>query len=55
MSDYTLGIKELDNAIGGIRKGSNIMLIGPSMSGREAIGAFDKFFPINIFKSGRLF
>ncbi|MGB8216911.1 MAG: ATPase domain-containing protein [Candidatus Methanoperedens sp.] len=37
MSDYTLGIKELDNAIGGIRKGSNIMLIGPSMSGKEVI------------------
>jgi len=29
MSDYILGIKELDNEIGGIRKGSNIMLIGP--------------------------
>jgi KaiC/GvpD/RAD55 family RecA-like ATPase len=37
MSDYTLGIKELDDAIGGIRKGSNIMLIGPPMSGKEAI------------------
>ncbi|MCZ7372083.1 MAG: recombinase RecA [Candidatus Methanoperedens sp.] len=38
MSDnYTLGIKELDNAIGGIKKGSNIMLIGPPMSGKEVI------------------
>jgi len=37
MSDYTLGIEELDNAIGGIKKGSNILLIGPSMSEREAI------------------
>ncbi|MCZ7384547.1 MAG: recombinase RecA [Candidatus Methanoperedens sp.] len=37
MSDYTLGIKELDNAIEGIRKGSNIMLIGPPMSGKEII------------------
>src|SRR5659263_33567 len=34
---YTLGIKELDNAIGGIRKGSNIMLIGPPMSQKEVI------------------
>jgi KaiC/GvpD/RAD55 family RecA-like ATPase len=37
MSDYTTGIKELDDAIGGIKKGSNIMLIGPPMSGKEAI------------------
>src|SRR5659263_21571 len=37
MSDYTLGIKELDNAIGGIRKGTNIMLIGPPMSQKEVI------------------
>jgi len=37
MSDYTLGIRELDDAIGGINKGSNIMLIGPPMSGKEAI------------------
>jgi len=27
MSDYTPGIKEPDNAIDGIEKGSNIMLI----------------------------
>jgi KaiC/GvpD/RAD55 family RecA-like ATPase len=37
MGDYTIGIKELDNAIDGIRKGSNIMLIGPSMSQKEVI------------------
>jgi KaiC/GvpD/RAD55 family RecA-like ATPase len=37
MSDYTIGIKELDDAIGGIRKGSNIMLIGPPMSQKEVI------------------
>ena len=37
ISDYTLGIKELDNAIGGIKNGSNIMLIGPPMSGKEVI------------------
>ena len=37
MGDYTLGIKELDNAIDGIEKGSNIMLIGPSMSQKEVI------------------
>ncbi len=37
MSDYILGIKELDNAIGGIKKGSNIILIGPPMSGKEVI------------------
>ena len=37
MNDYTLGIEEIDNAIGGIKKGSNIMLIGPPMSGKEVI------------------
>jgi KaiC/GvpD/RAD55 family RecA-like ATPase len=37
MGDYTLGIKELDNAINGIRKGSNILLIGPPMSQNEII------------------
>jgi len=36
-SDYSLGIKELDTAICGIRKGSNIMLIGPPMSQKEVI------------------
>lgn len=37
MKDYSIGIKELDEAIGGIRKGANIILIGPPMSGKEAI------------------
>ena len=37
MSDYTLGIKELDNRIEGIRKGSNFMMIGPPMSGKEFV------------------
>jgi len=37
MNEYTIGVKELDDAIEGIRKGSNIMLIGPPMSGKEAI------------------
>ena len=34
MKEYTIGIKELDDAIGGIKKGANIMLIGPPMSGK---------------------
>lgn len=37
MSDYTLGIKELDDAIEGIKKGSNFMLMAPPMSGTEVI------------------
>ena len=37
MNDYTFGIKELDNAIDGLTKGKNIMLIGPAMSGKEII------------------
>ena len=37
MTDYTLGIKELDNAIEGIRRGSNILMIGPPMSQKEVI------------------
>jgi KaiC/GvpD/RAD55 family RecA-like ATPase len=37
MGDYSLGIKELDSAIDGIRKGSNIMMIGPPMSQKEVI------------------
>jgi hypothetical protein len=35
-SDYTLCIKELDDAVGYIRKGTNIMLIGPPLSGRKS-------------------
>jgi len=37
MNDYTLGIKEIDDMVGGLKKGSNILLIGPSMSGKESI------------------
>ncbi len=37
MGDYTLGIKELDNAIEGIKMGSNIILIGPPMSPKKVI------------------
>jgi KaiC/GvpD/RAD55 family RecA-like ATPase len=37
MIDYTLGIKEIDDQIGEIKRGSNILLIGPSMTGKEAI------------------
>jgi len=37
MGDYTLGIKELDNAIEGIKKGSNIIFIGPPMSPKKVI------------------
>jgi KaiC/GvpD/RAD55 family RecA-like ATPase len=36
MGDYTLGIRELDNAID-LRKGSNILMIGPPMSQIEVI------------------
>lgn len=35
MNDYTIGINEIDETIGGIKKGSNILLIGPPMSGKE--------------------
>ena len=37
MAEYSLGIKELDDIIGGIRGGTNLMLIGPPMSGKEDI------------------
>jgi KaiC/GvpD/RAD55 family RecA-like ATPase len=37
MRDYTLGIKELDEATEGIKSGSNILLIGPSLCGKESI------------------
>lgn len=37
MSEFMFGIKELDNAIGDIKKGSNIMIIGPPMSGKRII------------------
>jgi hypothetical protein len=37
MRKYFLGLKELDDVIGGIDDGTNIMLIGPSMCGKEAL------------------
>jgi KaiC/GvpD/RAD55 family RecA-like ATPase len=37
MNDYTFGIKELDNATEGIKRGSNILMIGPPMCGKEVI------------------
>ena len=35
MSKFMLGIKELDDLTGGIKEGTNLMLIGPSMSGKD--------------------
>ncbi len=37
MHRYYLGLKELDEEIGGIEGGANIMLIGPAMSGKTAV------------------
>jgi KaiC/GvpD/RAD55 family RecA-like ATPase len=37
MTGYSLGIKELDDRIGEIREGTNIMVIGPPMSGKDEI------------------
>ncbi len=37
MHRYFLGLKELDDEIGGIEGGANIMLIGPAMSGKTAV------------------
>ncbi|MCK4928796.1 MAG: recombinase RecA [Methanosarcinales archaeon] len=37
MESYSLGIEKLDENINGIRTGSNIMIIGPPMSGKETI------------------
>ncbi|MDO9516598.1 MAG: recombinase RecA [Methanosarcinaceae archaeon] len=37
MSGYSLGIKEIDDHIGRIRGGSNIMMIGPPMSCKDDI------------------
>ncbi|WP_445474867.1 RAD55 family ATPase [Methanococcoides methylutens] len=35
MAEYMLGIKELDDLIGGVKEGTNLMLIGPPMSGKD--------------------
>ncbi|MBP2030843.1 KaiC/GvpD/RAD55 family RecA-like ATPase [Methanohalophilus levihalophilus] len=37
MEGYLLGIKELDDLIGGIKEGTNLMLLGPPMSGKDSI------------------
>ncbi|MCK4938587.1 MAG: recombinase RecA, partial [Methanosarcinales archaeon] len=37
MESYSLGIEKLDENIKGVRGGSNIMIIGPPMSGKEII------------------
>lgn len=37
MSKYRLGIVELDKVLGEIESGSNIMLIGPAMCGKDAL------------------
>jgi len=37
MSGYSLGIKELDDLIGEIREGTNLMMIGPPMCGKDEI------------------
>lgn len=37
MNAYTLAIEELDNAIEGIKSGSNVLMIGPPMCGKEFI------------------
>lgn len=34
---YHLGMKELDDTVGGLSGGTNVMLIGPPMSGKDAI------------------
>jgi KaiC/GvpD/RAD55 family RecA-like ATPase len=46
MNDYTTGIKEFDDAIGGIKKGSNIILIGPPMSGKKTILNYIAYYSI---------
>ncbi|WP_094226731.1 RAD55 family ATPase [Methanolobus psychrotolerans] len=35
MSGYSLGIKELDELLGSIREGTNLMMIGPPMSRKD--------------------
>lgn len=37
MEVYSLGIEELDEIIGDIKEGTNLMLIGPPMSGKDTI------------------
>jgi hypothetical protein len=37
MSGYSLGIKELDELLGNIREGTNLMMIGPPMSRKDEL------------------
>jgi KaiC/GvpD/RAD55 family RecA-like ATPase len=37
MSGYSLGIKELDDLVGSIREGTNLMMIGPPMSRKDEL------------------
>ncbi|MGB3908663.1 MAG: ATPase domain-containing protein [Methanomethylovorans sp.] len=37
MTGYSLGIKELDEILGSIREGTNIMMIGPPMSSKDEL------------------
>lgn len=37
MAGYSLGIKELDEILGEIREGTNIMMIGPPMSSKDEL------------------
>ncbi len=37
MSGYSLGIKELDELLGSIREGTNLMMIGPPMSRKDEL------------------
>ncbi len=37
MSGYSLGIKELDDLVGDIREGTNLMIIGPPMSRKDEL------------------
>ena len=37
MAGYSLGIKELDEILGSIREGTNIMMIGPPMSSKDEV------------------
>jgi hypothetical protein len=37
MHKYRLGLRELDEAVGGVSSGSGILVVGPPMSGKQAI------------------
>ncbi|WP_256622409.1 RAD55 family ATPase [Methanolobus chelungpuianus] len=37
MPGYSLGIKELDDYLGSIREGTNLMMIGPPMSRKDEL------------------